>query len=103
MRRSPGSAEKFAEPLEAVRADGKIDRAVYLGIEVDQPLADTCDVRAESLGEGLNRPNLVAPIVIDGRIRIFFRLLDKHAPDRFFLLHRVRPEGAMRDGLVVAY
>src|SRR5712691_7255785 len=41
--------------------------------------------------------------MIDWRIGIFLRLLDKHPPDRFFHVDRVRPEGMMHDGLVVAY
>src|SRR5712691_8403512 len=41
--------------------------------------------------------------MIDWRIGIFLRLLDKHPPDRFFLVDRVRPEGVMHNGLVVAY
>jgi len=71
--------------------------------EIDQPLADGRGFRAESLDEGFNHPRLVAPVVVDGRIRIFVCFLNEHVPDRFLILDRVPPEGVMGSGPTVVY
>ena len=62
------------------KAEKLTDLAVHVRIEIDQPFGDTSHV-SESLGEGTNHPSLVASVMIYGRVRIFFSLLDKHRPD----------------------
>jgi len=83
--------------------DGKIDSAIHLRIDIDQPLADGCGGRSESLDEGFNHPSLVAPVVIDGGVGIFANLLHELLPDRLLILGCLSPEGMLSSPAVFAY
>jgi hypothetical protein len=83
--------------------DGKIDSAIHLRVDIDQPLADGCGGRSESLDEGFNHPSLVASVVIDGGVGIFANLLHELLPDRLLILGCVSPEGMLSSGAVIAY
>lgn len=83
--------------------DGKIDSAIHLRIDIDQPLADGCGGRSESLDEGFNHPSLVASVVIDGGVGIFANLLHELLPDGLLIRGYVSPEGMLSSGAVIAY
>ena len=61
--------------------DGKIDSAIHLRIDIDQPLADGCGGRSESLDEGFNHPSLVVSVVINGGVGVLANLLHELLPD----------------------
>ena len=102
IRLRPGCTEEPAQHLQAVRPNRKIDLAVHLRNEIDQPSTDRSGFRTESLDDGFNQPSFVASVMINRRIGIVVCLLNEHLPDRSFIVGRVRPVRIVRSDPMVA-